>query len=356
MSEEHDVDGPLERDEHINSINRRRFVKALGVAGGTAALGATGGAAAETAPDISGNVERLLTEVGNPTVQSFLTNEFDSDRATSAQSVTIKTSTGNVRYIQKGNKKVGLQFEFSSLEEETRQSIPEKYRSIPSDTQPVLLLNSDGKLVFVREATEKERDNLASATGVDRNDAAMFYNSFVDGFVVETQPRANEDKDADVSSVSVPNDSKDVFLVRPEQVTTDNTSRELHSTSLDTVADYVVDGSTLGTGDAVGEIQPENSFDRATSPLSFSSEPVVGQIEQPTAQSPNCSGPECQCDEGNWSLLCAQSITVCAGCTGVCAGGIASGGLLLAGCLACFGSTCNFALPLSCSLFLECSL
>lgn len=365
MSEEHNTNKIVVDDMGSSPVSRRRILKQMATSSAIVAGGATGltGASevAKATPTKdaikkSQSVQRILAEVGNPTIQSISNELLDDRNITNAQLIVLQTATGKIRYIQLGDQKVGVQFQFDTKIRKNNKNLPEKYQQLPRNVQAYLLLNAEGDFVFIREATETERASLASATGVDDGDAIMFYNSSINGFIVETQPRKEEDEHIDVSSVNNENEnSKELFLVESDQKSIDDTNEELHSIPLDAITDYVVNDSTFDAEDTVAEAQPKSSFEYAISSVNLST-PTITQIEQPTAQSPNCVGPECQCDEGDWSTLCAQSIVVCGACVGLCGGAISSGGLLLAACLACFGSSCNFAIPLSCSLFLECSV
>lgn len=171
--------------KHNLQPSRRKLLKSIGI--GMSGLAVTAGSsqAALGAEKIkqSRGVQRILSEVGNPALDSVTTKEFD--QKTDALLVMAQTDIGELRYIQLNDKKLGVQFQFADRSTTINRALPKKYRALPPNVEAYLLLGTKGQLHLIRGASASERDQLAELTGADSDETLMHYHSKYGGFIVE---------------------------------------------------------------------------------------------------------------------------------------------------------------------------
>jgi hypothetical protein len=280
-----------------------------------------------------------LSEVGNPEISSVSTERLDQN--TDAVVVTAQTEIGEVRYIKLNEKKLGVQFQFADRSGNNSRAMPEKYRALPSDADTYLLLGNEGRLHLIREASASERRRLAEVTSVGSRDALMHYHSKYGGFIVEPkrdEVRGSAEQRSNPLLVTVGDGQK---------------PRDLSYTD---GADYLIDE------DWTANTEPEVArFERSISGVEIRDESSVSTIEVPeaTAESSDFSASSHDGDgdhnydcSKDWAGMCAGSVVGCLGCAGICSTSMS--GVTLVACLGCVGSVCNFSIPLSCSIFLDC--
>lgn len=168
-----------------NTINRRRFVKALGVTGGSAVgLRGLGQASAkETTTATTAEIDRalaadktrtVLDEVGNPAVQRGRAEKVvvESD-AQNIDAVTLPTPVGEIVYAESdGNTEAAFRFGgpitstsvLGDVPRGLRKQLPEKYAAMPDDSQVMYLVGENGASAF-RGPTETERQHIESIVG-----------------------------------------------------------------------------------------------------------------------------------------------------------------------------------------------
>jgi hypothetical protein len=191
------------------------------------------------------------------------------------------------------------------------------------------LLGAEGQIHLIREASASERDRLAELTHVENGEALMHYHSKYGGFVVEETD--------DTTSATDKQDSNPV-------VVTVNGSQKSGEFSYSSTSDYLLDEDwTASTDTGV------TSFERSISSVEITDESSVSTIESSDV---SAQDKEYDCSK-NWAYLCSGSVVGCIGCAGVCSTSMS--GVTLVACLGCVGSVCNFSIPLSCSIFLDCN-
>lgn len=338
-------------------MKRRDLLKSATIAstGLTTVTGVAVGKEEESTIKNDPAVQKLLKEVGDPAVKSVRRKPLQLDRPDGGQYVTVETEIGHVRYLQIGqNGKLGIQFEFAERTGQMRQRLPEKYRQLPPSVEARILVNADGELVFTRYATERERASLTELTGVDDDDAMAAYNSAIGGFVVGLPVETDESTRSRSRGTS--GSTAESYVVPLADDSGDVTAQDYGSQSLDNLADYyVTDQQSVDEEDAV--TTAGNDYKNAISPVEIAPSADVVHVERSEAPSRRVTvqdDHDLPCGEEDWSHLCAKSLVGCAGCAAACSGALASGGALLAGCLVCVGAVCNFSIPYSCGVFLDC--
>lgn len=208
MSEKDNTDGS---GEGTDSFNRRSFVKALGVAGGTTVFGAvgTGSVGAMNADRVSAedreatqeeveyalraeNTQTLLNEIGNPAVAGDgVRIEVSLGDETLIETVRLSTSTGEVVYTEthSGTKEAtffigGTLFTESGASSNVERQLPAKYRSLPADTDARVVVGESGEPVLIRLSTPSEQAELSKITDVPVKDMTAAIRSDEERFVV----------------------------------------------------------------------------------------------------------------------------------------------------------------------------
>jgi len=90
--------------------------------------------------------------------------------------------------------------------------LPEKYRSLPEDTD-AMLLGRDNDVVFRRRGTDEERTMLADVAGVDVSDSSIVTGSDINGFYVMNSRDERDDDQKSQVRVTV-NDSRELAPTR----------------------------------------------------------------------------------------------------------------------------------------------
>lgn len=311
------------------------MLKSIGIATTGVAVKAGSAQAAPGTEQVkqSRGVQRVLSEVGNPALESVTTKKLD--QTTDALLVMTHTGIGELRYIQLNDRKLGVQFQFADPSTTVNRALPKKYRALPSDVE-AYLLGTNGQLHFIREASASERGQLAELTDTDSDDALMHYHSKYGAFIVEEKGDATSATDGQGSN--------------PLVVTVDG-GQKAGEFSYTPSSDYLLDEDwTASTGPDV------TSFQKFVSPVKIPDDSSVSTIELPqaTTESPDVTTEDQEYDcSKNWAYLCSGSLVGCIGCAGICSTSMS--GVTLVACLGCVGSVCNFSIPLSCSIFLDCN-
>lgn len=187
MPEEHNAD---ETGTHT-SVNRRRFVKALGAAG-TAALGATGHVSAKGRANEksrgramrSERVRSILSELNHPQLRIEDSQQFEIKGSDGKEMSALRFSTafGNLFFAEMGDES-GAQFRFDDEALIGSNELPQKYQNIPQGTSAALLGREDDVL-FRRSATGAEKEMVQTVVEPDLSDAAVATGSDIGGFSI----------------------------------------------------------------------------------------------------------------------------------------------------------------------------
>lgn len=328
-----------------NNINRRKALKSMGMA--TATVASVSGAAQATdySPS-SPAVQKLLAEVGNPEVEA----RTEKPLGNHGSFITINTPIGELRYAEYGEKKLGVQFVFAELTSEVRNQLPDDYQELPSGVNPSLLINSEGRLEFIRSASKKEEKILAEITGVSAGDATMAYISTRDGFIVEDLP---DKATADVSANQI-----DAYLVSVKDDPSDLLDQDTSTEKDSGLTNWLIgDSEDVGLGsNNLGRSEFQYALSEVTE-FSGVKEFEKSELNLPSSeQSARIAAPDDKnCDDANWAHQCAKSLVACGACVPVCGSSVPSGGATLVLCFGCVGAACNFAVPLSCGYYLDCN-
>ncbi|MGN8216391.1 twin-arginine translocation signal domain-containing protein [Halococcus salifodinae] len=195
MSEKDRADETAEAENH-SSVNRRRFVKALGATG--AAVGFSGMASADESEWVSASKKRIERLRQAPRVASLrkelnglkitsnntLFNDFESD-GTGLTATKVTTHSGTLWFgeTDEGNTTARFDFDTNPDLNSDRDRLPRQYRDIPDEVEAALIAKHND-VIFRRSATESEHRAIAEATGLETQNSVAATGSDIDGYYI----------------------------------------------------------------------------------------------------------------------------------------------------------------------------
>ena len=189
MSEDYET----EETERTASVNRRSFVKSLGIAGGAAVFGAgvprvsaqsTASEEQVTEALNSSQVQTILQALENPTVATAkATTQTSSLGSTTLSIVRLPTSAGEIIYGANEDGVTEAQFHFDSA---NSSALPKEYKNVPNRSEAILIGRPDSVL-FGRMATTGEIRQIVARTDLsfDPVKAEAFTTTDIDGFILK---------------------------------------------------------------------------------------------------------------------------------------------------------------------------
>lgn len=306
MSEEHGVNAAAEEETSSNSVNRRDILKGIGTAGSAAALTSISAfsvmaksprvSTSQEAQNVleSDAVQSLLAALDTPEThpRKAATQESVVDGTSLTTTTTLPTALGTIIYRELENHAVNAQYHFPTGTQS--ETLPAKYHHIPDNTAPALSASGQ-QMVFGREATTHELQDLARITNADFDTIRATTSTEFDGFRV----------------VSVDGDTYQIYRVtfnnRP------NIRRE-------------IDTITAQNTDVI--ISHSKGDDTMITPSQAGLDP---------------GGPGGGGSGTNWCFQCVLTIGACAACEGVCKDGFD------AACASCVVALCGTAVPYACT-------
>ena len=185
--------------ENNDKFDRRSVLKSTGIAA-SGLLASTGVTVAENPLDSdkakaralrSDYVQQILSELYRPEIVDVSTREITVDGQVFT-GIELKTELGTLTYGEDENGDETAMFEFdgTAIRKNASKKLLKEYRLAESN-EAILTIDAEDGVVFMRAATSAEEHRLTKITGVDPDDAAMFYNSLIDGFEVHLPNEAD---------------------------------------------------------------------------------------------------------------------------------------------------------------------
>lgn len=227
MSEEHNADetGTVERNA---SVNRRRFVKALGIAGGGTLIpsfSVTASAESIDAEEVrrSSSVKTLFDALNNPIINNQKAKITKGENTVIAHT-SFETDFGRLVHaefrssdhpeIDPGTTTV--HFDFDDIAEISRHKLPTKFRDLPTGVTTSLIYN-EGEAILRRNVSDEEKRQLASA--VDTDEFTAVYAEDLNGYYIQTESGPDYQLTIDSSGQI---DTRNPSLKLVDQVTTND--------------------------------------------------------------------------------------------------------------------------------------
>lgn len=281
-----------------SGLNRRKVLKNAGTAasglvvstGITAADGAAEPDEAKKRALESEYVQSMLDELDHPEIINVSTQQVAVEDWL-ITGIDLETELGTLTYGEDGNGDSTALFEFNQQVSRgrTRSQLPKKYRFPPQVQEAILTIDAEEGVVFMRTATPAEQRRLTKKTGVDADEAVMFYNSLIDGFEIHLK-----------EDVTTQNDEPRAYLVEPPA----------NSSNANISAGASSEVTDLSSMEADGVVTTSS------------------------------------CD--SWAFRCMGSITICSACFLAC-GSAPVNPPAVAGCVLCVTGSCGLAVPVSCT-------
>jgi len=173
---------------------RRKFLKQASAVGGALTASKLGVSKVRASPAKRANEADLQAALDDPKVQSLLdalgSPKVLAQRAAvqekSVEDITVEvtvvpTTVGDIKYGVRGDGGTEAQFRFESVR--ARGKLPERYRSLPTDSAILKGLGDD--VVLARNASDDEKAAMVEDIGIDAETVVAFTTSEREAFTVK---------------------------------------------------------------------------------------------------------------------------------------------------------------------------